>query len=311
MADEQSRAVEDAAIAWHVRLRDANSATWLAFVVWLETDPAHSRAYDAVAALDREVGNALRATASASNENGPSLRTRRYWLAGAVGIAAAAAAALLITPARFGSQRYETVTAPGQRHTVDLHDGSSIAMNGATRLTLDHQNTRYAALGSGEATFTIRHQPGVPFTLEVGDRQIQDTGTVFNVVHDGTGVTVEVKEGSVVYKHTGTAVALQTGDALHDDTGSREIAIVRKDPEAIASWRSGRLDYDMERFDVIAADLSRNLGVRVIVDPALAQRQFSGTIIIDQDANEVFGRLGRLLGIVVSRDSGSWRMSSR
>lgn len=42
--------IRNDAVAWFVRLRDENAseAQWLAFLDWIEADPEHRRAYDAV-----------------------------------------------------------------------------------------------------------------------------------------------------------------------------------------------------------------------------------------------------------------------
>ena len=40
------------ALAWHLRLRDADETAWEEFTAWLERDPAHNAAYEEVATRD-------------------------------------------------------------------------------------------------------------------------------------------------------------------------------------------------------------------------------------------------------------------
>jgi transmembrane sensor len=313
---DEDRAIDDRAIGWHVRLRAADVSTWEAFEVWLGKDSRHLAAFEGVAALDPDIDDALGSPqprlSLVANGTMPAHRaSRRWWIGGASAAVAAALIAIIAGPGIFAGSRYQIATTAGQHLNIDLGDGSQIAMNGATRITLDRNDKRFAALDSGEATFSIRHDPTHPFAVDVGGVKVRDTGTVFNVVRKPEGVTVEVRAGSVVYDADKEAVPVKAGQALNAATGSTKIIVTPKRPESIATWREGRLDYDMEPFTTIASDVSRNLGTPVIVDPALAQRRFSGTITLERNHPRFFARLAALLGVKVKRDGAAWRMSVR
>ena len=47
------------AVAWHLCLATADGGAWTAFSDWLEADPQHARAYDALAVSDAELTDAL------------------------------------------------------------------------------------------------------------------------------------------------------------------------------------------------------------------------------------------------------------
>src|SRR5690349_8093344 len=53
------RAMVEQAIAWHLRLKDADEDTWIEFAEWLNAAPAHNRAYEAVADGDARMLPAL------------------------------------------------------------------------------------------------------------------------------------------------------------------------------------------------------------------------------------------------------------
>lgn len=316
MTADTKDGIEDAAIDWHIRCRDADSATWEAFTRWLGEDVRHLAAYDAIVALDLDIEEALMARAPSltlvSNENAYDARSpRRWWIGGALAASAAALVAILAGPNLRASSRYEIATAPGQTRTIAMGDGTQITLNGATRMTFDRRDKRFAALESGEAVFIVRHDPAHPFALDLGAVRVSDVGTVFNVVRESAGTTVEVREGSVLYDVVNEAIPVKAGQSLRATTASSRIVVTSKRPESIATWREGRLDYGMESFAVIARDLSRNLGTSVIVDPALAERRFSGTIALDRNHKRLFARLGALLGVTIRQDGASWRMSVR
>ncbi len=315
MTAEQDRAIEHMAIGWHLRLREADGAAWEAFELWLGQDSRHVAAYKAVAALDPDIDDALRSTkptlVPVANENDPPARSsRRWWIGGASTAAAAAMIAVTFGSNLTTSSRYVIATTAGQQRSVDLGDGTQIALNGGTRITLDRNDRRFAALDSGEATFSVRHDPAHPFALDVGGVMVRDTGTVFNVVRAPDGVTVEVRAGSVVYDAEKEAVPVKAGQSLNAATGSTKIIVTPKRADSIATWREGRLDYDMQPLTTIARDVARNLGTPVTVDPALADKRFSGTITLERNHPRFFARLGALLGVAVKRDGAAWRMSA-
>jgi transmembrane sensor len=316
---EQDRTIEDATIAWYLRLRDADVETWEAFTVWLEADHKHRSAFTAVndmmRSLDREVDEGLRAIGSslsvAENDNKSRRLTTRWRWIGSSLVAAAAIVVIVATPSFHTESHFQIVTAPGEQRLIKLDGGTLVALNGATRMTLDHGNPRFAALETGEAAFIVRHDAAAPFLLEIGEVKVRDTGTIFNVIREPDGLTISVREGSVLYNPDGDAVPVKAGESLRAATGTSDIVVSQMRPDAVASWREGRLNYDMQPFASIARDLSRNLGVPVLVDPALSGRRFSGTIMIDRNRKRFFNRLGALLGVTMRQDGASWRMSAR
>jgi transmembrane sensor len=303
--------LQEQAIAWHLKLGDADSAVWDDFVLWLEVDPKHPLAYDRVLAASDEIDAVLPGMTFAENDNDVGEKSQpRRWFGAAAGIAAAAAAVFFISPRQSPDAPFEIVTASGQQRSLKLIDGSRIAMNGDTTLALDRNNPRVATLRSGEATFTVIHDERTPFLLKVGNGQIEDVGTVFNVVAIGKMVTVDVKEGSVRYTAGMAGVLLTPGQSLVDTGAGNPLVLRTRQADAIASWRTGRLEYEMQSFSVVAQDLSRNLGVPVVIDDSLAGQQFSGTLQIDRDRTRFFARLGDLLGVKARRHGTGWQLSA-
>lgn len=311
MPIEPIQDIRGQAIDWHIRLRDGSTADWDAFVEWLESDPRHSRAYDEVALDDQDLDLTLvdlpvRELPEA-NDNQPTPGFGRRWVVGGLGLAAAAAAVLLVVPASLGGNSYyDVATAPGQQRTITLDASTRIALNGDTRLRLDHNNPRFASLASGEASFSVHHDPDRPFMLEVGDQRIQDVGTRFDVIRDATGHRVAVAEGSVVYNPDGEKITLTAGQSLTRDNEHQQIVLKRQQPSEIGGWQHGRLSYTATPLALVLADIGRNLGTAIKVDPAIARREFTGTIEIDRKQGQMLARMSELLGIEIRRAGDGW-----
>jgi transmembrane sensor len=313
MPAESPDSIETRAIEWHIRLRDGDDAIWEGFAEWLAEDPRHATAYDAVEEADLALEPLLPHVIihAAANDTGerperPAGNGWRWGLAGG-GLAAAIAAAFLLLP-QAESSRYEIATRPGERQVVQLDPATRVTLNGATRMTFDRENPRFASLAKGEALFEVRHDSARPFRLEVGDDVVEDAGTVFNVVHETGEVRVAVAEGKIVYNPGQGAVSLDAGQALVDRDSSDVVDVTRVPAERVGSWKSGSLIYSGARLSQVAADLSRSLEVRISVAPGLADRPFSGTIALDGSGPEQLRRLQRALDVRLDKGPDGWIM---
>jgi len=310
MASEPQRDVLDEAIAWHLRLQTAKGEDWDAFVAWLEADPSRSDAYDRVeaghAAMTAEVfPPAPVPLPVAANDEAPRRRRIWPWATAFAAIAAILLVAFVSLPMLRGPDRYEIATRPGEQRQVVIADGSSAMLNGDTRLILDRNDPRHAELASGEATFTVRHDDAHPFTVVSGDHQVQDVGTVFNLVSDRGDFSVEVIDGAVLYNPGREAVSLTAGQTLTRSARGQAI-VARGDPQAMAGWRHGQLSYAGAPMRRVASDVSRTLGVPVTVDGGVAALPFTGSIRIQRDPAATIGDLASSVGLQARRTGNGW-----
>ncbi len=299
---------------WLIRLRDGDVADWEAFTAWLEADSAYAKAYDAVALADEVFDNTASGAPlfEATNDDAPPPARRfggRAWAVGLGAIAAALVAVVAVPALIPGQKHYEVTTTAGEHRVIALTDGTQIALNGSSRITLDHKDLRFARLEEGEALFSVRRDATRPFAVTVGDNRIQDVGTVFNVVHQSKTVSVEVSEGAVVFNPDREAIPLKAGQTLYDAGMGDTLVIGSKEPSIIGTWREGRLIFQNASLSTVADDLSRNLGVKVLVDPEIATRQFTGVIQVERNPNTLFARLSSVLGLDVRQTSKGWKIS--
>src|SRR5690349_16515735 len=140
MEPVQADTIDDAAIAWFVRLRDeqVSEADRAAFAAWRRADPAHEQAWrelEAIwGALDQLAPPKLATPATAVSA--PRRRPRPLWqpLAAAAMLLLAVTASLrLQPPGLFADHR----TAIGERRTIALADGSRVELGPGSAIDVE------------------------------------------------------------------------------------------------------------------------------------------------------------------------------
>ena len=173
------------------------------------------------------------------------------------------------------------------------------------------RKSRQATVVSGEALFDVAHDPTRPFTTAVGDEQVRDIGTVFNVRQDGDRLTVTVLSGLVeVTPRIGSATRLGQGDELKRRVGLQDASLIKVDTQDIAGWRSGRLVYRDQPLSAVIADLNRYLTVPIRADDEAGALRFSGVLQLDRE-DVMVGRLERLLPVRAAVSATGIRLTSR
>ncbi len=298
--------MNEEALGWVIRTRDPEFADWEAFTAWLEADPAHAPAYDALMAADAGLAKIVPAEpvtiAMPANDAGPRGWRPVRWLAG--GAVAAALVGVVSVGMLNRSDIYTVATRPGETRSIALDDGTRVELNGGTTMRFDRHDARFAALDSGEAAFTVRHDAANPFRVTVGDAVFEDAGTIFNIVHSGNATRIGVSEGKVIYNPKAEAIALPAGRALTNDENGLRVMDIATD--AVASWRQGRLTYANAPVTQISGDIARSLGVKLDATPGAGAMRFTGTIRLDRDPTRFFGQAAPLMGLSAVRQGDGW-----
>lgn len=309
------------AAEWHARI-DSTDMDWEAFGVWLDADPAHRAAYDDIALLDVAIGEnrAVLLAALPANGNGPqhdamslqvvgNRRTRRWWAAG--GLAVAASLAVLITPQIpfFATEALVAYrTGPGETRTIALKDGSHIVIDRNSELALRDGDSPMIEMKGGSAYFDIRHNPDRAMVIRAGDYEVRDIGTRFDVVKTRDHLAVAVAEGQVTVAPTGgRGIVLTAGHRVDVGGGEGEAAVRNLDAATIGSWQDGRLVYNDTPLALVAVDLSRYAGRTVSVDPSVADMRVSGVLTIG-DGKRLVGQIEALLPIKAATKDNNIRL---
>lgn len=171
--------------------------------------------------------------------------------------------------------RQTLATGVGERSEVRLADGTRVILGPATRLVVSGRNAEL----TGEAFFSVTHDPLRPFTIRAGDAVVRDIGTEFTVHSDpGESVRVVVSQGVVAFTHARDSVVLARGDVgVFEHTGRVQARRGAATADDLA-WTQGRLVFRDASLLELAADLRRWYGVELrVIDSSLARRHFTGS----------------------------------
>ncbi|BAK65120.1 putative anti-sigma factor [Sphingobium sp. SYK-6] len=304
--------LETTAIDWLMRQRDPAFEDWEAFADWLAADPAHQRVYAELSALDADLAGLPGPPARHSvgdvdaSPAAPRRFGRRQWLAGA--LAASLVGVVSIGLLQRAPDSYRIETAPGQMEVVSLEDGSNIVVNGGSSVLLSHADPRRATVERGQALFTVRHSDEAPFRVAVGNAQLVDVGTVFDVTRTDDRTVVAVSEGAVIYNPDADAVRVDAGARLAvRDGGAADVSPVSL--AAVGGWRSGQLVYDGVPLADVAAEVSRTTGIPIRTAPGAGGILFRGALQAGRDETRIVNDLAGLSGTRATRDSGGWTLA--
>ncbi|MFC7420798.1 FecR family protein [Iodobacter arcticus] len=181
-------------------------------------------------------------------------------------------------------------TARGQFISQTLPDGSKVELDTGSKLHVAlYRDRREVRLLHGQAMFHVSKDTEKPFHVLTNHARITVLGTQFAVRNINEQVNVAVKEGKVRVtafnqredQTSGTAI-LQAGDAINLAAGDL-LAIKHIVPEAVASWRTGRLTFDNTTLADALAEFERYTPTGLsFATPSLAKLRISGSFEVSK-----------------------------
>lgn len=306
---------------WFLRVRADNATTedHVAWLEWIEANPAHRRAFEEVQRLWDVVGEVksppwprpeeLRpsgATLDDSSQecdcitcaepaqyegaNASRVRARRRtrWYAAAAGIVLVVAIALVGGKEGSWFAPVERIaTSRGEQQSAVLPDGSRVELGGATSVALDFTPERRLVIADeGEVFYRVQKDPQRPFIVQSGPVSVRAVGTAFSVRREGETVSVVVAEGVVEVASAngppGTVVRARAGERVRYDRGELSPEPMQASTSIATAWRRGQLRFEGEPLRVVVASLNRYSSREIVIsDPSLQDLQFTGSVFDD------------------------------
>jgi len=242
--------------------------------------------------------------------------TRRWHTAAARYAVAACVAALAVvgwlgvtflsaSKAWQGKLVYET--APAQRQTVMLPDGSRVTLGADSVVSVElRADERMLRLTRGEAYFQVAKDAKRPFVVRAGEARVRAVGTEFNVRLSAQRTVVAVAEGTVRVsapssveeasrgsRMTGVDRGLEepsilataqlgAGQAVSYEGESGLQALPAGDASLAITWLDGRRKYRNEPLRYVLADVHRYTGRRIeVANAETGALKFTGTLSME------------------------------
>ncbi|RFC66517.1 DUF4974 domain-containing protein [Fulvimarina endophytica] len=296
---------------------DRDPETFAQFEAWRRSDPRCEDAYARLSAMHgmealrrasesdaRRLGSSVPAPVLAFDDRRRA--KPRSWRPAMAGLAAVL---LVMIGWQYGPEavlRWQSdyMTAAGQRDTITLPDGSTVAINTSTAIALDFSDgRRHVSLLEGEAFFDVVHDPAHPFVVDGPFAEVEVLGTAFGVRTDSERDTVVLERGSVLVSRRGEDALLEPGQMIMASAAGLS-AVASADLDQSLAWRDGRIVFRDRPFAAALDDLERYYGGRVMLMTDRASgRLVSGHYRID-DPDIAIRTLARSVGIDVTRFPG-------
>lgn len=244
---------------------------------WLASDPEHRAAYRAVLeageVLERAgPDDALLTMRAAALRASPKRKAAPWAIAASVVFAAVTGGWWLVdqgpglverAPWSRSVETARYVTAAGERATISLTDGSTLALNtdSAAEIVFDRDGRRVRLL-KGQALFTVSHDPSRPFEVFAADQRVTAVGTVFDVLILPRDLRVAMLSGVVRVSAERRGVErrepqiLSAGEVMTARPDG-SVSIRKMDTARLAGWREGVIYFEDTPLAEAVVEMSR------------------------------------------------------
>lgn len=321
MADTNRDAIYEAAALWWSRRHESGAEVRAAFAHWLDADPLHAEAYDAIEAAWDAFDAALPAADLPDSDETvltPMSQTRRarpvsrrWFGAGLLGTAAAAGAGIFVWQ-KSRSEAYEFATGIGERRREILADGSIVDLDANSHLRVEFNGwKRNLQLVKGRVLFDVAKDANRPFVVAAATETVTALGTLFWVEVRNAETTVSLIRGRVRAETADDGLELAPGDLVAFAGGRRLRLAHGIDAATTQAWRTGRLVFDNEPLARVAERMNDYSTDKIVVgDTKAGALRISGSFLAGQ--NQAFiEALESYYGLSVSRAGQSLTVRSK
>jgi transmembrane sensor len=283
------RAIRAQAAVWVTDLHGPERSPELEAGVrrWLAEDLRHAQAFELATEAWQRSGN-LPAHLDEPRPAMPlaaSLRMHHSSRTTRLGLAGAAALALLLAAAFYLLKDPSLTTGYAEQKTVELSDGTEVALNANSRVRVDYTDrVRQVTLDRGEALFNVTKHQTRPFVVIIGRRKVVALGTSFEVRREDTrepSFTVTLIEGRVAIEPLAAPDLLPVPpvDAILLNSGQR-LRFAAHSPDSVDSpaidkvtaWRHGQLIFEDTTIREAAKEFNRYGKRRLMIDSSVSDK---------------------------------------
>ena len=172
-------------------------------------------------------------------------------------------------------------TQLGEHSHITLPDGTQVILNAQTTVryaTAMPDGMRRVQV-DGEAFFDVAKDEEHPFVVTVGEVDVTCLGTSFDVRHyaDENSVAVVLTEGKVRVHAKDAETTMEPNSRVIYDCQTKTLSKRSVPSTDYTGWLKGEIKYNNETLETIAAELSRNYNIHlVITSDELKHERFNG-----------------------------------
>jgi transmembrane sensor len=303
-----SNGVWQAALQWHAATKRGD-CDWNAFTAWLEEGVEHQQVYAQVAELEAQLEQHRPALRQQLADSAPT-RRRGLWAAAAAVLMLAVGLTLTWNQLPFNAPATQEYAALSNARQVALAAGVQVTLAPGSRIGVSGRHQERVDL-TGTAYFDVAHDPRRVLVVAAGGHEVRDIGTRFEVFGATGAFKVAVAEGSVSVGLPGTDlnVRVEAGQRLLASGSPLRAEYASIAADDVAGWRAGRLIFHDEPLSLVAAQIGLQSGVTVTVDAAIAERRFSGVLVMG-DGSQLAARLAEIMGLAVQPRGDSLHLAA-
>lgn len=172
-------------------------------------------------------------------------------------------------------------TQLGEHSHITLPDGTQVTLNAQTtvRYATSMPDGMRRVQVDGEAFFEVAKDAEHPFVVTAGEVDVTCLGTSFDVRHyaDENSVAVVLAEGKVRVRANDAEMTMEPDSRVVYDGTAKTLSKRSVPSTDYTGWLKGEVKYNNETLETIAAELSRNYNIHlVITSDELKQERFTG-----------------------------------
>jgi ferric-dicitrate binding protein FerR (iron transport regulator) len=207
--------------------------------------------------------------------------------------------------------KYITLNSQNEIIETKLSDGSTVWLNKNSKLEYPDKFERIRRVKlSGEAYFSVTHNPDIPFVVETGTAETRVLGTEFNLNAPEGSEQIELilTKGKVKFTDhmSGKMETLNMNEQIIFNTKTKTLLKKPyKDINAI-SWKTGSLNFDQMALEEIVPVLEKVYNKQIRLDNEVKDKVFHQTLAFEKmPLNEILDILRFSLNVQIDSTSTS------